>query len=341
MTAVIASHPAQGQTAADLVTIHSIRAAATRIAPYAIRTPLIESPRLNDWLGFRLLVKAECLQHTGSFKLRGALNTVMSFDDSVTDIVAYSSGNHAQAVARAASLRGMRAVIVMPEDAPAMKIDGTKSYGAEVVTYDRYHESREEIGGAIANERGAELIAPFEDVRVMCGQGTIGLEIAEQCAEMNIQPDHVISCCGGGGLIAGVSRATRALLPDAKIWAAEPADFDDTIRSLASGKIERVDPAHRSICDAVVTPAPGEMTFSINRMTLSGGFGVSDDLVLRAMATAFKHLKIVVEPGGAVALAAALDGRLPAGTNCAVAVVSGGNVDAEMFSSALAAGPLV
>jgi len=341
MTAAIASRPAPGQTAADLVTIDNIRAAAARIAPYAIRTPLIESPRLNDWLGFRLLVKAECLQHTGSFKLRGALNTIMSLDDSVTDVVAYSSGNHAQAVARAASLRGMRAVIVMPEDAPAMKIEGTKSYGAEVVTYDRYNESREEIGGTIAKERDADLIAPFEDVRVMCGQGTIGLEIAEQCAEMNIQPDHVISCCGGGGLIAGVSVATRALLPNAKIWAAEPADFDDTIRSLASGQIERVDPSHRSICDAVVTPAPGEMTFSINRTTLSGGFGVSDDLVLRVMATAFKHLKIVVEPGGAVALAAALDGRLPTGTNCAVAVVSGGNVDEEMFSRALAAGPLV
>ena len=341
MTAITASHPAPGQTASDLVTIDSIQAAAKRIAPYAVRTPMLESPRLNDWLGFRLLVKAECLQHTGSFKLRGALNTVMSFDENVTDVVAYSSGNHAQAVARAASLRGMRAVIVMPEDAPVMKIEGTKSYGAEVVTYDRYNESREEIGGAIAQERGAQLIAPFEDVRVMCGQGTIGLEISDQCAEMAARPDHVISCCGGGGLIAGVSVATRALLPSAKIWAAEPVDFDDTIRSLASGQIEQVDPSHRSICDAVVTPAPGEMTFSINRTTLSGGFEVSDDLVLRAMATAFKHLKIVVEPGGAVALAAALDGRLPTDTGCAVAVVSGGNVDAEMFARALAFGPLV
>ena len=323
------------------VSIDDIRTAATRITPYIVRTPLVESPRLNDWLGFRLLVKAECLQHTGSFKLRGATNTVMSLPDSIPDVVAYSSGNHAQAVARAASLRGMRAVIVMPADAPAMKIDGTRAYGAEVVTYDRYSESREAISGAIAAERGAELIPPFEDVRVMAGQGTVGLEIARQCAEMGVTPDHVISCCGGGGLIAGVSLAIRAELPTAKIWAAEPADFDDTIRSLASGSIETVDPAARSICDAVVTPAPGEMTFAINRTTLAGGFGVSDDLVLRVMATAFKHLKLVIEPGGAVALAAALDGRLPAGTECAVAVASGGNVDAEMFTRALQAETLV
>ena len=307
------------------VTIADIRKAADRIAPHAIRTPLLESPRLNDWLDFRLLVKCENLQHTGSFKLRGATNAVMSLPDSVTDVVAYSSGNHAQAVARAASRRGMNATIVMPEDAPALKIEGTKAYGAEEVTYDRYNESREEIGGAIAAERNAELIRPFEDVRVIAGQGTIGLEIASQCAELGATPDHVISCCGGGGLIAGTSLAVTSQIPGAKVWAAEPEGFDDTIRS---------------ICDAVGTPSPGEITFSINRNTLSGGFAVSDDLVLRVMATAFKHLKIVVEPGGAVAMAAALDGRLPAGTNCAVAVASGGNVDPEMFARALAAGPL-
>lgn len=323
------------------VSIDDIRAAATRIAPHTVRTPLVESPLLNERLGFRLLVKAECLQHTGSFKLRGATNTVMSLPDSVTDVVAYSSGNHAQAVARAAAIRGLRAAIVMPEDAPAMKIEGTKAYGAEVITYDRYNESREDIGGAIAAERDAELIPPFEDARVIAGQGTIGLEIAAQCRDLGVVPDHVISCCGGGGLIAGVSLAVRRELPTARIWAAEPADFDDTIRSLASGRIERVDPAARSICDAVVTPAPGEMTFAINRTTLAGGFGVDDDLVLRSMATAFRHLKLVIEPGGAVALAAALDGRLPAGASCVVAVASGGNVDAAMFRRALDAGPVV
>ena len=320
--------------------IDDIRAAATRIAPFTVRTPLVESPRLNDWLGFRLLVKAECLQHTGSFKLRGATNTVMSLADSITDVVAYSSGNHAQAVARAASRRGMSAVIVMPADAPALKIEGTKSYGAEVVTYDRYSESRETIGNAIAKDRNAELIRPFEDVRVIAGQGTIGLEIAAQCAEAKALPDHVISCCGGGGLIAGISTAVASEIPEAKIWAAEPEGFDDTIRSLESGQIQSVDPANRSICDAVVTPSPGEITFGINSRTLAGGFAVSDELVLQVMATAFKHLKLVIEPGGAVALAAALDNRLPGDTGCAVAVASGGNVDPQMFERALAAGPL-
>ena len=322
------------------VSLDDIRAAADRIAAHSIRTPLLESPRVNDWLGFRLLVKCENLQHTGSFKLRGATNAVMSLPDSVTDVVAYSSGNHAQAVARAASRRGMRAVIVMPEDAPALKIEGTRAYGAEIVTYDRYAESREEIGGTIAAERNAELIRPFEDVRVIAGQGTIGLEIAAQCAELGVTPRHVISCCGGGGLIAGVSLAVTSHMPATKVWAAEPEGFDDTIRSLESGKIVSVDPASRSICDAVVTPSPGETTFAINRTTLAGGFAVSDELVLQVMATAFKHLKLVIEPGGAVALAAALDGRLPSGTDCAVAVASGGNVDPEMFASALAAGPL-
>ena len=322
------------------VSLDDIRAAADRIAAHSIRTPLLESPRVNDWLGFRLLVKCENLQHTGSFKLRGATNAVMSLPNSVTDVVAYSSGNHAQAVARAASRRGMRAVIVMPEDAPALKIEGTRAYGAEIVTYDRYAESREEIGGNIAADRNAELIRPFEDLRVIAGQGTIGLEIAAQCAELGVAPQHVISCCGGGGLIAGVSLALTSRMPATKVWAAEPEGFDDTIRSLESGKIVSVDPASRSICDAVVTPSPGETTFAINRTTLAGGFAVSDELVLQVMATAFKHLKLVIEPGGAVALAAALDGRLPSGTDCAVAVASGGNVDPEMFARALAAGPL-
>ena len=322
------------------VDIEDIQAAAARIAPHTIVTPLLESPRLNDWLGFRLLVKCENLQHTGSFKLRGATNAVMSLPDSVQNVVAYSSGNHAQAVARAAARRGMSAVIVMPEDAPALKIEGTRAYGAEIVTYDRYSESREEIGNAIAAERQAELIRPFEDARVIAGQGTIGLEIAAQCAAIGAVPDHVISCCGGGGLIAGVSLAIASQIPGARVWAAEPEGFDDTIRSLESGQIETVDPANRSICDAVVTPSPGELTFGINSRTLAGGFAVSDDLVLRVIATAFKHLKLVIEPGGAVALAAALDRRLPETTSFAVAVASGGNVDPEMFERALAAGPL-
>ena len=325
---------------AAAITLDTIRDAAARISGHIVRTPLLESPRLNDALGFRLLVKPECLQHTGSFKLRGATNAVLSLDESVTDVVAFSSGNHAQAVARAASLRGMKATIVMPEDAPKMKIEGTAAYGSHVVTYDRYTESREEIGASIAAETGATLIAPFEDPRIIAGQGTVGLEIAEQCAEIGITPDHVIVCCGGGGLIAGTSLAITEMMPDTDVWAAEPEDFDDTIRSLSSGNRETVPPGNRSICDAVVTPQPGAMTFAINRHTLAGGFAVSDALVLRTMTTAFKHLKLVAEPGGSVALAAALDGRLPKNTTCAVAVVSGGNADAAMFEKALAAGAL-
>ena len=322
------------------ITLDTIRDAAARISGHIVRTPLLESPRLNDALGFRLLVKPECLQHTGSFKLRGATNAVMSLDESVTDVVAFSSGNHAQAVARAASLRGMKATIVMPEDAPKMKIEGTAAYGSHVVTYDRYTESREEIGASIAAETGAALIAPFEDPQVIAGQGTVGFEIAEQCAEIGITPEHIIVCCGGGGLIAGTSLAITEMMPDTDVWAAEPEDFDDTIRSLASGNRETVPPGNRSICDAVVTPQPGAMTFAINRHTLAGGFAVSDALVLQTMATAFKHLKLVAEPGGSVALAAALDGRLPSNTTSAVAVVSGGNADAAMFEKALAAGAL-
>ena len=325
---------------AAAITLDTIRDASARISGNIVRTPLLESPRLNDALGFRLLVKPECLQHTGSFKLRGASNAVISLNESVTDVVAFSSGNHAQAVARAASLCGMKATIVMPEDAPTMKIEGTSAFGGHVVTYDRYTESREEIGASIAAETGATLIAPFEDPRVIAGQGTVGLEISEQCAEMGIIPDHVIVCCGGGGLIAGTSLAITEMMPKTDVWAAEPKDFDDTIRSLASGNRETVPPGNRSICDAVVTPQPGEITFAINRHTLAGGFAVSDALVLRTMATAFKHLKLVAEPGGSVALAAALDGRLPRNTTCAVAVVSGGNVDAAMFEEALAAGAL-
>ena len=338
-TALIA--PDQSVAGALAITSDTIAAAAARIAPYIVRTPLLESPRLNDWLGFRLLVKCENLQHTGSFKLRGASNAVWSMPATTPHVFAYSSGNHAQGVARAAAGRGIPATILMPEDTPAMKIEGTKAYGAEVVTYDRYTESREDIGRQLAADLGADLIKPYDDVRVIAGQGTVGLEIVEQCAALGVTPDHVISCCGGGGLVGGLSIPLRAAMPDTTIWAAEPEGFDDTIRSLASGNIDQNSGDNRSICDAIVTPAPGELTFPITRQNLAGGFAVSDDLVLQTIATAFKHLKIVAEPGGAVALAAALGGRLPADTNTAVVVVSGGNIDASMFERALQKGPLV
>lgn len=312
-----------------------IKAAKDRISPYICETPLLESPRLNDQLGRRLLIKAECLQHTGSFKLRGASNAIWSLSSDVRHVVAFSSGNHAQGVARAAATRGIRATIVMPEDTPRTKIDGTKAYGAEVVTYDRYTESREEIGAALAKKYRANLVKPYDDVRVIAGQGTVGLEIAEQAAKMEVSLDAVLCCCGGGGLIAGLGIALHAKMPDVKIWSAEPQFYDDTKRSLQSGQIERADTSKFSVCDAIVTPEPGELTFPINKQHLSGGAVVSDEMALRAVTTMFKHLKIVMEPGGAVAVAAALTGQHPNDAKTIVAVASGGNIDADMFRRAL------
>lgn len=330
-----------GVDAASRLDLDTIEAAAQRIAPHIVTTPLLESPRLNDWLGFRLLIKPENLQHTGSFKLRGASNAIWSLNDDVSRVFAYSSGNHAQGVAHAATARGLQATILMPEDSPRVKIAGTRAFGGTVITYDRYTENREEIGERMAAETGAVLIRPYEDTRIIAGQGTVGFEIAAQCAAMGVTPDHLVCCCGGGGLIAGISTVLRAKMPTTRIWAAEPSGYDDTIRSLASGRREHADTSHHSICDAIVTPQPGEMTFAINQKTLAGGFAIEDSLALQSMAAAFHHLKLVVEPGGAVALAAALDRRLPADAEIVVAVISGGNVDADIFERALAAPPLL
>ncbi|MGA1445468.1 MAG: threonine ammonia-lyase [Candidatus Puniceispirillaceae bacterium] len=321
------------------IDIATIEAAANRIRPHIFKTPLLESPRLNDFLGFRLLIKAEALQHTGSFKLRGATNAVWSLSDDVRHVVAFSSGNHAQGVARAVTTRGINATIIMPADTPATKIEGTKAYGAEVVTYDRYSESREDIGAALSQKLNADLIKPYDDVRVIAGQGTVGLEIARQAAAMGIVPDALLCCCGGGGLIAGTSIALHAHFPDTKIWCAEPEFYDDTKRSLESGERQRAQTEKTSICDAIVTPEPGVLTFPINRTHLSGGAVVSDEHVLKTVATLFKHLKIIVEPGGAVAVAAALTAQIPKDAQTIVAVASGGNIDADMFKRALDAKP--
>ena len=316
-----------------------IEAAAARISPYIFKTPLLQSPRLNDFLGFQLLIKAESLQHTGSFKLRGATNAVWSLDDTVRHVVAYSSGNHAQGVARAAATRSLKATIVMPEDTPAIKIEGTKALGANVITYDRYKESREDIGAALSKKYNANLIKPYDDVRVIAGQGTVGLEIAQQAIAEGITPDTIMCCCGGGGLIAGLSIAFHAHFHKSIIWCAEPKFYDDTKRSLETDQIQQADTKRISICDAIVTPEPGELTFPINRQHLSGGAVVTDEEVLKTIATLFKHLKIVVEPGGAVAVAAALTGQIPSGSKTVVAVASGGNIDSKMFQRALNCGP--
>ena len=319
---------------------HTIEAAALLIAPHIVETPLLESPRLSDKLGVRLLVKAECLQHTGSFKLRGASNAIWTLNGDVTHVVAFSSGNHGQGVARAAFSRGLSATVIMPEDSPKGKIEGTKAYGATVVLYNRYTESREQIGATLAKKYKAKLIKPYDDVRVIAGQGTVGLEIANQMAAKNLKPDAILCCCGGGGLIAGLAIAASDLMPNVKVWSAEPEFYDDTARSLASGQIETADLSKPSICDAILTPQPGALTFPINKEKLSGSAVITDNDALQAIATAYKHLKIVVEPGGAAALAAALTGQYPAGAQTIVVVASGGNIDSDMFRCALDAGSL-
>jgi len=250
-------------------------------------------------------------------------------------VVAFSSGNHGQAVAAAARQMGMPSVIVMPVNAPAIKVESTRAYGAEIVYFDRAKDDREAIARAIAAERGATLVPPYDDTQVIAGQGTIGLEIAADLAGLAIRPDAVAVPCGGGGLVAGCSLALAATMPGVPVYAVEPAGYDDTARSLASGRQERAIQGAVSLCDALLVPTPGNMTLAINRRTLAGGLVVDDDEVARAMTAAFTHLKLVVEPGGAVALAAALSGKVvPRGLTVLV-VCSGGNVDPGVFADAL------
>jgi len=304
-----------------------------------VRTPLIESPVVNARLGGRLLVKPECLQRTGSFKFRGAFNAIVQLDETKrrAGVVAYSSGNHAQGVAAAAQLLGIPATIVMPADAPAIKLANTRGYGAEVVLYDRRRESRESIAQRVAAERGASLIPPYDDVRVIAGQGTVGLELAQQAEALGVSLEAVVVPAGGGGLLAGTATAVAALSPGTKLYSAEPAAFDDHRRSLAAGRRIENEPTARSICDALQAPQPGEITFAINRRLLAGGLAVSDDEVRDAMRVAFADYKLVIEPGGAAALAAVLSGKLDVSGKAVAVVASGGNVDAGTFAEALRA----
>ena len=320
----------------DLPQYDDVLEATKRIAPFAVRTPLLTAPRLNQALGGTILVKAEPLQVTGSFKFRGACNSIQMLGDDVKTVVAWSSGNHAQAVAYAARTRGVKAIIVMPEDAPAAKITGTKELGGEVVTYDRYSESREDIGAALAAEHNATVIPPYDYLPTIAGQGTIGIEIAQQLDEMGMAADQLICCTGGGGLLAGLSLGLHHHKPDIKIYGAEPEGFDDFKKSLDKGERVANDPKNRSICDAIVTAMPGEMTFPINQDHVTNGLVVSDDDALDTIAVAYKHLKIIIEPGGAVALAAALKQKIDITGKTTVVVASGGNVDKEMFDRALA-----
>ena len=317
--------------------IDMIRAAAQRLDGYVRKTPLLSSPFLDEIAGRRVLVKPECLQHTGSFKFRGGWSAVSALDADTRakGVIAFSSGNHAQGVAYAAKKHGVPAVIIMPSDAPKLKIDNTRALGAEVVLYDRATEDRDAIGDALAAERGLTLIKPFDEPQVIAGQGTAGLEIAAQAAELGVTEAEVLVCCGGGGFTAGIALALEAEAPDMKVRPVEPEGFDDVKRSLATGTIQRNDRTSGSLCDAIITPQPGQITFPIMDRLVGPGLAVTEDEALRAMALAFQRLKIVAEPGGAVALAAALFHGAELNGDTVIATVSGGNVDADVFVRAL------
>ncbi len=324
-----------------LPTIADIEAARDRLLGRARRTPLLAATPLDAETGGRILFKLETLQHTGSFKFRGAYNRLAQLDAKARrhGVVAYSSGNHAQGVAAAARLLDLPATIVMPRGAPQTKLDNTRALGASVVEYDRDRESREEIAARIAQEREAVLVPAFDDRDIVAGQGTVGLEIAEQCAALGVTPDDVVVACSGGGLVAGIALALEATIPGARVWTAEPAGFDDHQRSLAAGRRLRNDRLSGSICDALMAPTPGEITFEINRRLLAGGLVATDDEVREAVAWAARTLKLVVEPGGAVGLACVRNARLPTQGRTVVIVLTGGNIDASLLQSILAAAP--
>lgn len=323
--------------ASELPTFADIQESARLLEPHIVRTPLLEWPALGDRLSCRLFVKPEVLQKTGSFKFRGAYNHIARLPPETRSrgVVAYSSGNHAQGVAAAAAQLGAPAVIVMPADAPTIKIANTRAYGAEVVLFDRFTESREQIGERIAAERGLSLIRPYDDRWIISGQGTIGLEIAVQARALSVTPDAVLTPCGGGGLVSGCALALATESPGTAVYAVEPEGWNDTQRSLAAGKRLGNDGKGSPLCDALLAMMPGEMTFAINSRLLAGALTVGDDAVLKTMAAALIRLKIAVEPGGAVALAAVLCGAFEARGKTVVVICSGGNGDAATFRRAL------
>lgn len=317
-----------------MIDIRDVEAAANRLEGVAVKTPLIRSHALDELAAGAVFIKPECLQVTGSFKIRGAYNFLsqLSPDEARNGVVAFSSGNHAQGVAAAGAMLGVRTTIVMPEDAPRAKLDNTKRLGGEVVTYDRYTGDREAIARDLAAERGAVLVPSYDHDYIIAGQGTVGLEIAQDLDALDITPDQVLVCCGGGGLVAGSATALVARCPGVRVHPVEPDQFDDTARSLAAGRRETVDAGARSICDALQAHTPGKLTFDINRRLLAQGLVVSDAEVRAAMRFAFRHLKLVVEPGGAVALAAVLAGKVETRDRTTAVVISGGNVDLDLYA---------
>jgi len=314
------------------MTIDMIASAAARLLGHARHTPLLNAPLLDTAFGKRIFIKAECLQITGSFKFRGAWSAVSALPAGTRGVLAYSSGNHGQGVALAAARHNMTAVIVMPSDAPAVKIDNIRAYGAEVVLYDRATQDRDALGAALCAERGLSLIKPFDDPQVIAGQGSMGLEIAQQAEKAGITRADVLVCCGGGGLSAGTALALESHAPGLRVRPVEPEGFDDMARSLATGTAQRNAATTGSICDAILTPSPGALTLPILSRLAGPGLTVTDEQAMRAMALAFTHLRIVLEPGGAVALAAALFCDT---TDPVICTASGGNVDPALFCAAL------
>ncbi len=314
--------------------INDIEAAATRLAGISVRTPLLRNFELDEIAGGVVLIKPECLQVTGSFKIRGAYNLLSQLtpEQAQKGVVAWSSGNHAQGVAAAGALLNIQTTIVMPGDAPKAKLDNTKRLGGEVITYDRYAGDRESIAREIAADRDATLVPSYDHEHIIAGQGTTGLEIAADSLALWLPPDQVLIPCGGGGLSSGIGLAMRDQFPEVSVYPVEPEDFDDTARSLELGKRESIDESARSICDALQTTMPGQLTFAINSKLMQKGLTVSDEEVREAMRFAFRNLKLVVEPGGAVALAAILAAKVATAGKTTAIVLSGGNVDLELFA---------
>ena len=321
----------------EAVTADGVRAAARRLAGHAAKTPLLENARLNEIAGGRVFLKAENLQRGGSFKLRGAYNLLSRLPDDVRarGVVAWSSGNHAQGVALAAKSFGSPAVIVMPADAPAIKSEMVRRLGAEIVWYDRYTEDREALGRAIAAERDMTLAPSYDHPDIIEGQGTVALEAFEQAEKLGAKLDVFVICCGGGGLTAGCATILGDLSPETNVWIAEPNGFDESWASIEAGARLEADVRQKTICDAIATPSPGQLTFPIMQKRVRGGASLSEEAIKRAVCFAFKHLKLVIEPGGAAALAAVLEGKIPTAGAATALTLSGGNIDPGLFASIL------
>jgi threonine dehydratase len=317
------------------ISFKDIEIAYKKIKDHITKTPLVSNDYINNLLDADVYFKLENLQNTGSFKLRGATHKILTLSSDIIDngVVAYSSGNHAQAVAYAAMQKNISAKIIMPKNAPKIKIENTKEYGGEVILYDAFFESREQIGNDIKEKENRSLIKPYDDIDIISGQGTAGFEIAEDLKKLSITPDIYLCCCGGGGLIAGTSTYLKHEFPNLKSYSIEPEGFDDTKISLENKKIIKNSSKTESICDALLAPMPGDITFPINLQNLEGGISVSDEEVKKTIIFLSEHLKIVVEPGGAVAVAALLNKKINVKNKKIVVMISGGNIDLDLFSS--------